>query len=146
MQDLNRREFVALTAMAACACALAGESALADAPAGTFDAGPVTDFAADGIFDKFAKQQKFILIRKGSKLTAINAMCTHKNCVVKPKDDTLKCPCHGSIFTTAGDVTKGPAKGNLGRFKVSIDAQNHVIVDLSKKLDPGAAEGEVEVK
>jgi len=146
MQELNRRDFVALTALTVCACALAEETALADPPTAAFDAGPITDFATEGIFDKFAKPQKFLLIRKGSKLTALSANCTHKNCVLKPKDDNLRCPCHGSIFTPEGDVTKGPAKTSLGRFKVTIDAQNHVIVDLTKKLDHGAAEGEVEVK
>ena len=146
MQELNRREFVVLTAAAACACACAGEEIFADAPQTTFDAGPVTDFAKDGIFDQFAKAQKFILIRKGTKLTALNAICTHKNCVVKPKDDTLRCPCHGSLFTGEGTVTKGPAKTNLGRYKVSVDAQNHVIVDLSRKLEAGSSEGEVEIQ
>lgn len=139
---MNRREFVVLSVLGVCAA----EDVLAEEPSAAFDAGPVGDFASDGIFDKFAKPQKFILIRAGSKLTCISAICTHKNCVLKPKDGNLRCPCHGSIFTPAGEVTKGPAKSNLPRYKVTVDAQSHVIVDLSRKLDAGATEGEVEVK
>lgn len=139
---INRREFVALTVLGVCAI----NDVLAEDASEAFDAGPVSDFAADGIFDQFAKPQKFILVRAGSKLTALSAICTHKNCVLKPRDGNLRCPCHGSIFNPAGEVTKGPAKSNLPRYKVTIDAQSHVIVNLSKKLDAGASEGEVEVK
>jgi Rieske Fe-S protein len=145
MPGLNRREFVALTALAACSCALAGEDAFADAPA-AFDAGPISDFEKDGAYDKFVKSNKLMIVRKGTRITALSSVCTHKNCAVKIKDDGFKCPCHGSLFTGGGDVTKGPAKAGLGRYKASINDDKHLIVDLSSKLDVGAAEGEVEVK
>ncbi len=48
-------------------------------------------------------------------------ICTHLGCIPlgqKPNDDVGKyggwfCPCHGSLYDTAGRVRKGPAPRNL---------------------------------
>jgi len=148
MQDLNRREFVALTAIAACSCAMAGEDASADAPAPStaFDAGTVSGFEKDGSYDKFVKSNKLMIVRKGKKISALCSTCPHKTCAVKINDDGFRCPCHGSLFTAVGEVTKPPAKTGLTRYKITLNPELHLIVDLSSKLDVGAAEGEVEVK
>lgn len=56
--------------------------------------------------------------------------CTHKHCEVNPRDEILVCPCHGSEFTTSGNVTSGPAELDLKTFEVTTNNEN-VIIYLS---------------
>jgi cytochrome b6-f complex iron-sulfur subunit len=67
-------------------------------------------------------------------LYAINAMCTHLGCLVKPAPAGFACPCHGSQFTAAGAVMNGPATLPLNYAALSIDAEGKVVVDLSQTV------------
>ena len=68
-------------------------------------------------------------------LYAINASCTHLGCLIKPARSGFECPCHGSQFTPAGTVTNGPAAQPLTRASLSLDADGHVVLDLSQTVD-----------
>ena len=56
---------------------------------------------------------KPVAVYKDSKgeLKKVSALCTHQGCVVKwnQSERSWDCPCHGSKFTTEGDVITGPA-------------------------------------
>src|SRR5439155_4311107 len=107
--EVNRRDFVTLAtdaaAAAACACASCGEVALAGEPPGPtpptalqktpVDVGPKSDYAKDGVIDKFAKSHRVLLVTNEGKIYAICATCTHKNCATRVKDGVIACPCHG---------------------------------------------------
>ena len=56
--------------------------------------------------------------------TALYTECTHKGCEVKPNDNFIACPCHGSEYTNKGVVQNPPAERNLKQFKVTIDNDN----------------------
>jgi Rieske Fe-S protein len=144
MQDMNRREFVAATAAAVattCLLCSGADQALADdksAPnTSIVDAGPLDKYQKDGAYDSMAakNQQQIMLVVQDGKLFAESSKCTHRNCYVQAKDDTLFCKCHGSKFSLEGSPTKGPAKFPLSRLAISLDDKNHVIVDKSKKID-----------
>lgn len=141
MPEMNRRDFVVLTIGAAAACACG--DALADTPA-LFDAGPLSDYDRDGVYDQFAnKQDKLLLLREGDKLIAISALCTHKSCVVKLKEELFICPCHKSKFEKSGKVVPGgQAKASLFRHAISITPEQRVMVDRSRRF--GEAEWEAE--
>jgi len=66
---------------------------------------------------------------------ALDALCTHQQCVLnyRPDERDLSCRCHGSTFTEQGIVTRGPAERSLGRYQTTFDGEV-VTVDL---LTPG---------
>jgi cytochrome b6-f complex iron-sulfur subunit len=142
MPDLNRRHFVAAaTAAVACACCLYDEATAAEtaaaAPSGPVDVGTKADYPKDGAMnDKYAKPKEYriLVVRNEGKIYAINSTCTHKNCAVKPKDETIACPCHGSKFSLRGTSTKGPAKGSLSRYAISVNDAGRIMVDRSKSF------------
>ena len=147
MSDVNRREFVTLTvAAAACACscgtAFAAEAEEEKPAAGPvpkkttpFDVGPKSDYSKDGITDKYSKAERILVVRHEGKIYAINSTCTHKNCAVKLKAADLVCPCHGSKFSVHGTSTKGPAKGSLLRYALSVNDKGNIIVERSKTFE-----------
>jgi nitrite reductase/ring-hydroxylating ferredoxin subunit len=100
------------------------------------DVGTAADFPHDGVFDRFAKSNRVMLVRKGDRLYAANATCTHKNCVIRHVQGELRCPCHGSRFDLDGEVTKGPARSPLSRFAISANAAGRIVVDPSQKFAP----------
>jgi cytochrome b6-f complex iron-sulfur subunit len=67
----------------------------------------------------------FLVARTGeSTFTAVTAECTHVACQVTTFDSgsgTYECPCHGSQFSTAGTVRRGPASRDLRRFDTRFD-------------------------
>ena len=145
--QLNRRNFVILAAAtaatAACACesAQAAEAAGKGPPpnTGTVNVGPKSKYAKDGISDEFAKKNRVLVVRHEGKIYCPTATCTHKNCAVKLKENASKekeivCPCHGSRFTVQGTSTKGPAKGSLYRYALSVDANGDIIVNKEKQF------------
>jgi cytochrome b6-f complex iron-sulfur subunit len=45
---------------------------------------------------------------------ALNGTCTHQTCTITGfGSGTYVCPCHGSQFSTSGQVVAGPAPSNL---------------------------------
>jgi Rieske Fe-S protein len=147
MSDLNRRDFVVaagavVAAAAACACccegALAAEaptSAPSASSSGPVDVGTKADYPKDGtINDKLTKSNRVIVVRNEGKIYAMNSTCTHKNCAVKDKNGEIVCPCHGSKYSLYGTSTKGPAKGSLFRYGISVNDQGHIIVDKTKQF------------
>ncbi len=59
------------------------------------------------------KDNHKIAVHRSAKgiLSACSAICTHMGCVVhfNNAEETWDCPCHGSRFSTRGDVIEGPA-------------------------------------
>ena len=147
-EQMNRREFVVLGSAIAAGCALCACGAEAFAApgdkgsmagssgggGGKIDIGPLTDYASDGITDKFMRPNRFAVVRNDGKIYACSARCTHKSSPLKVKDGHFACPSHGSEFSSQGTVTKGPAKSSLVRYAISKNDAGHLIVDTSKSF------------
>lgn len=56
--------------------------------------------------------------------TASLMQCTHKGCEVNVDGNAFSCPCHGSEFSSKGEVLEGPATEPLKTFKVRQDKTN----------------------
>jgi Rieske Fe-S protein len=114
---MSRRRFLILTAAAVVTgCQTRGHSSNSTARPcreQVVDAGPVSNYALDGLYDHF-RDQGFFVIRKGEQLFALSSFCTHRKCKLDAESDrSFFCPCHGSTFAPGGKVTKGPAKRDL---------------------------------
>jgi Rieske Fe-S protein len=145
---LNRREFVALSSAVLTGCDrgqktdrakntdAAPTTHVATQPA---DAGLVTSFDKDDVYDAF-RDQGFFVIRRDKKLFVLSSICTHKGCKVRVSDDlTFFCKCHHSEFDKDGNVTKGPAKRSLPRLEVMVDERQHVLVNLPQEVKSSGA-------
>jgi len=118
---ISRRQFLFLTATALATGPLTmAEQRNAGARGTTanrrervVNAGPVSRYAADGVYDGFS-DQGFFVVRNGDRLVALSSYCTHRKCkLTRHPDHSLYCPCHGSTFDPRGKVTEGPAKRDL---------------------------------
>ncbi|MCK2216612.1 Rieske (2Fe-2S) protein [Actinomadura sp. ATCC 31491] len=60
---------------------------------------------------------------------AFSAACTHKGCTVgTPKDNVIRCACHGSEFAAeSGAATKGPATAPLTAIEVKVVGDGIVV-------------------
>jgi Rieske Fe-S protein len=71
---------------------------------------------------------------------AVDANCTHANCVVffgdQANPNGFTCPCHQSTFDYNGQNPTGPAatKGPLKHYKVTISG-NQIYVDPTTEVD-----------
>jgi cytochrome b6-f complex iron-sulfur subunit len=60
--------------------------------------------------------------------TALYMQCTHRGCELKPNNEYVVCPCHGSEFSNKGIVQNPPAENNLKQFQITSDNENIYIL------------------
>ena len=140
--DLSRRQFSVMGVAALSGCVARSEARADDATADpaeaagpatageVFDAGALSDYGTEGVYDAF-RGDGFFLVRREREIIALSSVCTHKGCKVRAQADrSYLCKCHGSRFDQAGKVLKAPAKRDLPRLKVALDERGHVLVRL----------------
>ena len=144
MKEMNRREFVAAVACAACLCGLGdmdkvlADDAASTQPSTTLDVGAKSDYSADGITTTWIGQpNRVIVIRHNGKIYACTSICPHRQVTIKEGTDnnSFECPRHHSKFDIDGNVTQGPAKRGLVRYAIAVDGNGHLIVDKSQKFE-----------
>jgi cytochrome b6-f complex iron-sulfur subunit len=126
---MKRREFVILTCAAIAGCAApGGESKVGVLTDVTIDAGAAAEYRADGVYDRY-RDRGFFVVRRGEKLFALSAICTHRNCKLRAEtDQSFYCKCHGSTFDREGHVTEGPATRDLPVLPSSVDANGRLVI------------------
>ena len=67
-----------------------------------------------------------------SQVVAVSAICTHAGCSMDylADQDVIDCPCHGSQFSTAGQVLRGPAVRALRVYGVTL--ANNMITEIGR--------------
>ncbi len=76
------------------------------------------------------KELKVIVVRKDdNSLSALNPSCPHQQCTVEWQSgsNNLSCPCHGSEFTTDGNVISGPAQTSLSNYEVKEEGDSILV-------------------
>ena len=128
---MNRRQFLLLTAGFAAGCKVVNDGSTTVAKAErTVNAGPASNYAADGVYSNF-HDQGFFVVRQGGKLFTISSYCTHRKCKLTAESDrSFYCKCHGSTFDPAGHVTLGPARSDLPILPTSVDEQGRLLVKV----------------
>jgi Rieske Fe-S protein len=128
---MNRRQFLITTAAAVasgCASMDDGNNSRLSRVGRVVNAGPVANYAADGVYDAFADVGFFVVTRQG-KLTVLSAICTHRKCkLMAEPDHSFYCKCHGSTFDPNGNATTGPAKRPLPVLSSTINERQELIV------------------
>jgi len=74
------------------------------------------------------RKSRVAIARQGDDLYALSLVCTHLGCTVNVTTKDLICPCHGSIFSHRGEVSKGPADRPLERLAVKDDGEFIVVL------------------
>lgn len=126
---INRRDFLILTAtfVAGCSSMENGGAPAADRER-VVNAGPVSNYAVDGVYVAF-RSQGFFIIRRGEKLFALSSICTHRKCKLDTEPNhSFYCPCHGSTFDSSGHVTEGPARRDLPVLSTSVGENGQLLV------------------
>ncbi len=80
---------------------------------------------------------RFFLVRlEDGSFMALWQKCTHLGCSVPwvEAEKQFHCPCHGSLFSTVGEVTSGPAPRPLDYFPVEI-IDGEVFVDTGNPME-----------
>jgi cytochrome b6-f complex iron-sulfur subunit len=129
---INRREFLILSAVFAAGCSsMENAGAPGDGTPRTVNAGPASNYTADGVYAAF-RNHGFFIVRQGDRLYALSAVCTHRHCSLNVEQNrSFHCPCHGSTFDPDGHVTHGPARRDLLVYSTSINETGDLLVTLS---------------
>jgi Rieske Fe-S protein len=81
---------------------------------------------------------RLYVVNTGKNLLALSQKCPHLGCRVPFNDKTTRfeCPCHGSVFTLAGDRVAGPTPRGMDQYQLSVDPKTgDLMVDLTKKIE-----------
>jgi Rieske Fe-S protein len=136
---LNRRAFLAKTALAGAAAALAAGCGngifgppLPSHAAGSVPSGQLTITVSDfpglanvGTLVQVGVERAAVRTQANpAAFIALSLICTHQGCDAAVQSPTLiECPCHGSQFSNDGSVVRGPAQLPLARISTSYDPQ-----------------------
>ena len=133
---LNRRDFLAKSALAAAAAALVSGCGNGDFgpplpahPGGGRPSGAVTIKVSSfpglqTVGTLVAVAVERAAMRTGpSSFAAISTICTHQGCDADVVNDIVICSCHDSRFDKTGAVIKGPAERPLDQLQTSYNAQ-----------------------
>lgn len=76
-------------------------------------------------------QPLYVLAHGDGQYVAVSPICTHRGCTVDVQGARLVCPCHGSTYSRAGEVLRGPAERRLTSYRIARQG-DVLIIDLAK--------------
>lgn len=77
----------------------------------------------DGYVETKTHKAIWAIKQPDGQMTAYSPMCTHLGCgyTWDRGEKHFKCPCHGSVFDTSGQVLAGPAPRSLDRLPSKVE-------------------------
>jgi Rieske Fe-S protein len=135
--DLSRRYFLQVLAVGAAtsagalsACSSGNSGGQAEG-FGDATAGNISALAVGQV--KAVPGAPAFVGRDSNGVYAMTTTCTHQGCdlatgSISSSNQTITCPCHGSIYSFAGDVEMGPSTQALAHFKVDIATDGTITV------------------
>jgi len=75
------------------------------------------------------KEKQIAVIRQGKEVYALGTVCTHLGCTVNATSKGFACPCHGSAFSTGGQVLRGPADRPLKKLAIKEEEDDVLILN-----------------
>lgn len=70
-----------------------------------------------------------IISRSDKGVNFFSSRCTHLGCKLnKIENGTIVCPCHGSRFSSDGNVLTGPANNNLTKLEYMVSKSSQEII------------------
>lgn len=139
---LNRREFLAKSAIAAIgAAALAGVEGCGDGQIGptattpglgsgetaTIKVADLPGLASTGTLVRVPGRSIAAIRTGAATFAAFSTTCTHEGCDTDVRNNRFECPCHDSIFTNGGAVVRGPATRPLQSLPTRYDAASNTL-------------------
>lgn len=79
------------------------------------------------------------LTRVNGEVTAISEKCTHLGCRVPYCESSgrFECPCHGSVFSRAGDYIAGPAPRGMDTYPTEVGEDGLLYINTGERQDGG---------
>jgi arsenite oxidase small subunit len=79
-------------------------------------------------FDYPSGYPNVLFKRSDGTLNAYSLLCTHVCCEVtyESSSNVFFCPCHGSVFDSSGNVTRGPAASALPSITLTVDGSGDI--------------------
>ncbi|MCF6268933.1 MAG: Rieske 2Fe-2S domain-containing protein [Melioribacteraceae bacterium] len=96
---------------------------IAEVKINSLKVGPVADFKNNSSkIVKFGRTPVILVRTKNGDFNALEATCTHLDCIVQFKKDTqqILCACHNGIYDIHGRNVSGPPPKPLKQFVVNI--------------------------
>ena len=98
-------------------------------PPSQFDLGPEAAFSKSSPVEVAEAEALIWYTPDGYR--ALSLVCPHLGCKVERLADGFTCPCHGSSFTSEGALKHGPADRPLRSLNLSVDENQHLILEVS---------------
>ncbi len=135
----TRREFVALAAAGLALTVLNNVVRGEDdpqAPTEAFLAGPLSQYAKAGVYDKFFKDKQVLLVSDGKELVALSTICPHAGGQIRWSKDKKEFTCdkHKAHFTAEGvNIAGGKAKRPMERYAIRLAPNDQTQVQVDPK-------------
>jgi Rieske Fe-S protein len=106
------------------------------------DAGAPQSYGPGEVNDRLLDAHGVWVIRDATGFYALSSRCTHLGCKLRYLSapySHFHCMCHGSLFSIAGKVLRGPATRTLERVFLALSAEGRLLVDphLHYRLEQG---------
>jgi Rieske Fe-S protein len=112
---LNRRDFLAKSALAAAALVVAegcgdGQIGPSAVQLGAGTTIKIADFPALANVGTIVgiTAERALVRTSATTFLGLSRVCTHQGCLTDIRNNQFQCPCHGSVFSNNGSVINGP--------------------------------------